>query len=68
MDSAVFSRLISGNSTHVSGVVGSKSAVYGCNNYIEIKKWEHLHVEEEGVDTFNLSSCVVVFKPTVNTF
>ena len=62
MDSSIFSRLISANSGLHTGVAGTKSAVYNCNNYIEIKKWEHLHVEE--TDNFGLSACVIVIKPS----
>jgi len=64
MDSSIFSRLISANSGLLHGVANTKSAVYSCNNYIEIKKWEHLHVEQEGPDSFGLSGCVVVIKPS----
>lgn len=68
MDSVIFSRLISANSGLHTGVANTKSAVYNCSNYIEIKKWEHLHVEEEGPDNLGLSACVVVIKPSQSQF
>lgn len=55
MDSPVFSRL-----AHNQTLVAPD--LYSCANYIEIKKWEHLYVDDEP-GAIDLSACVVLVKP-----
>lgn len=55
--------MLTHNQTLVSGQADEPNAIYSCANYIDIKKWEHLYVDE-GATAMDLSACVVLVKPS----